>query len=99
MAFKMVHTQNRLVQRCPQGARHARTNQQSSGQAGAPRVGNHINLGKRAARSSQHLLGKRQHSPNVVTAGQFGHYTTESLVHFYLAIQRVCQQVWHALGA
>ena len=86
MPLQVVHPQHWFIQRSPQGAGQTRTHQQRTGQAGAPGVRHHVHVGQPTARLGQYRLGQRQHTPDMVAAGQLGHHTTIGLVHLDLAV-------------
>jgi hypothetical protein len=88
VAFEVVHAQHRLAQRRAQRAGHARAHQQRAGQAGAPGVGDHVDIAQRS-RPRPAPVRQRQHAADVVAAGQFRHHAAVGLVHGDLAVQRV----------
>ena len=50
------------------------------------------------SRIGQHFLRQRQHTANMVAAGQLRHHTAIGTVHFNLAVQRMAEQGGHALS-
>ena len=97
MAFEVVHAQHRLVQRGCHGTGCTGADQQSPGKTGSARKGNHIDIFELLPGFGQHLLGQRQHTANMVTAGKLGHHAAIGAVHFNLAVQRMTQQGRHTL--
>ena len=87
-----MHAQYRFAERHAQRARHPGAHQQRAGQARTARVGHYIDLVETAPSFGEYGIGQRQHAPDVVPAGQFGHHAAIGLVHVDLAVQRVRQQ-------
>ena len=95
--LQVVHAQHRLAQRRTQRAGHAGAHQQRTRQAGAARVSYYIDSCQRLPRLRQHVIGQWNHAADVVTAGQLGHHAAVVGMHRHLGVQRVRQQLGHAV--
>ena len=92
VAFHVVHSDGRQLQRPGQRTRRGRADQQCADQAGARCIGNTDQIGDTEARLSESLANQRDEFAHVITRGQFRHYPTIIGVHADLAVQRVREQ-------
>ena len=95
MPLQMVNPQHRLAQSRRQTAGHSSAHQQSARQPRAAGKRQHIYVVQLQLRVLKHLLGKGQHTANVVAAGQLGHHAPIGLVQLNLAVQGLPQQLGH----
>ncbi|MNP58767.1 hypothetical protein D3C76_1537110 [compost metagenome] len=92
MTFHVVHAKGRNTPGERQGLGAGGTDQQRADQARTRGVGDCIDLRRHAIGLGQHLANQRQHALDVITGGQFRHYTTIGTVQVDLTEQCVGQQ-------
>ena len=89
MPFQVMHRQHGLVQGRAQGHCDAGSHQQGPRKTGPLGEGHQVHIGQLATGVGQSLVGQRQHTANVVAAGQLWHHAAICLVHGNLTEQRV----------
>jgi len=92
VAFQVVYTHRRDIEREGQGPGHPCAHQQCAGKARALRIGDAIHVSQCAPTLLENLTCQRQQTLNVIPRRQFRHDAAVFAMHRDLRIQRIRQQ-------